>query len=295
MAEEILRLQPDKVKALIKQGKMGIVQAPSVERSSTSSDLVEFSRKLFEQDFLGPEIVEKTFGLSLSPGEIPPIQFTHQELDEAHRNDEILILRVPRTPDRSPLTMQKMQEILQPAFDATGNGKVLFPLDWYKNEDFFTQDRPRLGWALVAKKPVDTSKSKNFLEQSEILADYLKAVAYRNTNVPSNFAEAISELGRERQAIAGILGSDQKGASAKLVDLKINQLTRQTATETMYDLMMYFQNNGERLLPNIYTWTNTRTSDGSLVMVGRFDSNGVHVRSYWPDYSDPRVGVCPSR
>ncbi len=294
MAEEILRLPPDKVKALIKQGEMGIVSAPIVESRRGGNDLVEFSKKLFERDFLGPEAVEKTFGFSPRPEEVPPIQFTHQELDDAKNNGEVLILRVPRAADRSPLTIQKMQEILQPALDLANRGNVLLSTDWYENEDFFTQERPRPGWALVAKKPIEASKGKNFLEQSIALADYLESTAYRNNSVHEPLANAVQELLREKQAIADILGS-REPASAKLAQLSINELTRQTASEAIYDLMMYFQNNNERLMQREYTWTNSRASDGDLVYVGRFDSDGVNVYGSSPDDSYSDLGVCPSR
>lgn len=44
--------------------------------------------------------------------------------------------------------------------------------------------------------------------------------------------------------------------------------------------------------PVCYTWTSSRASDGGLVRVGGFDSDGSNVNEWEPGYSVSRVGVC---
>lgn len=44
-----------------------------------------------------------------------------------------------------------------------------------------------------------------------------------------------------------------------------------------------------------YTWTNSRDSDGDLVFVGCFDSDGAGVSRWKPGLSDSGMGVCFSR
>ena len=91
--------------------------------------------------------------------------------------------------------------------------------------------------------------------------------------------------GKTDAEISTLLGGGvwQKYAQ-ELGDLKINQLTRQTPSEVLYDLLMYFNVNG-RLLENKYTWTNRRASDGDLVSVGGFVADGAGARlrlGAWP-------------
>ncbi len=71
-----------------------------------------------------------------------------------------------------------------------------------------------------------------------------------------------------------------------LEGLQITELTRQTPAEALYDLVAYYQTMGERLLPNVYTWTKRRSSEGGLVDVGCFESDGVDV-----DASPPGTSV----
>ena len=80
-----------------------------------------------------------------------------------------------------------------------------------------------------------------------------------------------------------------------LEELKINRLTRRSPAEALYDLVVYFQNNGERLLPDTYSWTNRRNSSGSLVYVGYFESDGVVVSGDSPGESDSYFGDSFSR
>lgn len=44
-----------------------------------------------------------------------------------------------------------------------------------------------------------------------------------------------------------------------------------------------------------YTWTNSRDSDGRLLYVGLFDSDGSSVNDWHPRDSDSSMGVCFSR
>jgi len=59
--------------------------------------------------------------------------------------------------------------------------------------------------------------------------------------------------------------------------------------------MLYFQNTNERLLPDVYDRTNRRDSDGYLVYVGNFESDGVRVSRLRPGRSNSNLGVSFSR
>jgi hypothetical protein len=296
MAEEILRIAPDQVKKLIKQDKIKIVSpAPVVDTRPESGSSLEFSQRLFGRDFFGPNEVGHTFGVKVPPENTPQIPFSQEQLEVAKALDQKLILRVNKAADGQPLTMRKMGQILQPMFDQEGNGKILYNTDWYKGEGFFTKETPVFGWALAGKEVLPSTLGINYFDQTQALASHIKTTLFASGVFPPNYQVALDEFVAQEANIAKLINSNKEEAAKKLAGLQINQLMRQSAPEVLYDLLMTFRGSGERELKSTYTWTNTRASDGGLVVVGSFDSLGVLVPSRWPGYSDPRVGVCPSR
>ncbi len=256
------------------------------------------------KNFFGPAAVEKAFGLRLEAEQIPPIPFSQAELEHAKSLNQMLILRVDHAPDGQPLTMQKMQELLQPAFEEAGDGTILYETDWYEGEDFYTKEHPVLRWALVSKEVVPNSTNKNYLQQTDQLVTYLKDEVYQGQTVPEPYAEAIREYQGLRDQLAPLVTSnveaEWKQATQMLADLKLTQLTRQTPAEVLYDLLLVMQNSSDpedktRLLESMYTWTARRTSGGYLVSVGFFDAVGAGVGRWSPGIAHPALGVVFSR
>lgn len=293
MAEEILRLPPGTLKGWSKQGGIEVIAPKAPERSS-GGNLAEL-KQLFGNNFIGPDDIENAFGIRINPPEVPTVPFAPDELQRAKDLDQVLILRVDKAPDGSPLTMLKMQQMLQGKFDAASKGKVLYDISWYKDEDFFKKDIPRAGWALVSKELVPDTTNINYLQQTRALATYLQTQVFKGGTIPQKYQEAIQEFDGQEQQITGIISSKWREAATKLSRLKLNQLTRQTPTEVVYDLLAYFEATGERLLPDKVAWTNRQTSGGRLVRAGSFDSKGLTLLSWRPDNQNPDVGVCLSR
>ena len=119
--------------------------------------------------------------------------------------------------------------------------KYFFCVDWYKNEDFFTEEKTKEGMAVIGKNIIPETLDKNYEEQDKIL----------------------KELGSERRS----------------------------AVEIMYDIIQYKEKTGYYLLGSRYEWSSSRSSDGRIVGVGSFDSDGVNVNSHGPDYSNDGLGV----
>lgn len=293
MAEEILRLPPGTIKGFAKRGQIEVVTAPAVEKTA-SRDFAEWQR-LFGKSFLGSETIESTFGIRVDTKDVPASPFTRSELERAKNLDQRLILRVNRAPDGSPLTMAKMEQMLQDKFQRGGKGKIFYDKDWYKNEEFFTKDIPRPGWALVSGGVVSDSTSKNYLQQTETLVAYLQKEVFEGRSMPQLYQEAVAEFLRQRQDLGGLVSNNWQEAAKRLSHLKINQLARQTPVEVLYDLLMNFQGTSERLLSDKWTWTSRQASDGSLVDVGSFDSDGLYVGRWLPADAFGILGVCLSR
>lgn len=95
-----------------------------------------------------------------------------------------------------------------------------------------------------------------------------------------------------------ILTLEQKGKSwneCNEIATKENTLMFNFA-ELLYIMVEHEKQTGERLLGGWeYSWTSSRDSDGGLVDVGSFDSEGALVGSDSPGNSRALLGVCFSR
>ena len=253
------------------------------------------AKEILGQDFLGPDEVKAAFNNQLEIGEVPPIPFSPEDLKKAQELGQMLVLRIGKRADGRPLTMKGIGEAL--GEKTKDDGKVYLDTDWYKNEKFFTDDAEVIEtrWALVSKEVVDNSTDKNYLEQTDLLVDYLKDQLFKDAEIPEEFQGAIDEFTAKRSEIETTMESDWQKAAEQLAALKLNQIARRTPAEVAYDLMLHFQNTGERLLPDKYDWTNRRHSDGYLVRVGSFKSDGVNVDGCRPVTSYPFLGVVFSR
>ena len=249
-----------------------------------------------EADFLGPDAIEKTFGFM--PEVIPTLPFSEGDLERAKELNQFLVLRVNQTADGKPLTMKEINKMLEKQIKKEGKGKILFDTDWYKNEAFFTKDTPKLSWVLVSKAEIPDSTSKNYLQQTEQITDYLTNAVFKDMDldkVPPEYAEAMDEFEAQKAEIAGLITSNWQEAALRLSNLKINKLTRQSPVEALYDFLMYLQNNNSRLMENKYTWTYRRDSAGELVNFGYSAADGARVSRWTPDSVYGYLGVAFSR
>lgn len=278
--------------------KLGLTKTKpkSPERKREAGISIEQAKEILGEDVLGPEAVEATFGFR--PEDTPPIPFSVEELERAKELNQFLELRIDKTADGTPLDMNKMHALLQPEFTAGNKGKILNSYgqadSWYRNEDFL-KDTPRASWVLVSKDVIPNSLSKNFLQQTEVIANYLKTDIFKDKEMPEVYKEAVEEFEAKKASIQAILTSNWQEAAKQLSELKLNQLTRQLPVETMYDFLMYFKNNKKRLLESKHTWTYRRASDGGLVYFGYSAADGAGVNSWTPGAAHAYLGVAFSR
>ena len=271
----------------------------------TGIELSRATEIIGAESCFGPAAVEKAFGIRLEAERIPPIQFSESELKRAEELGQMLILRVDRTADGSALTMKKMSELLQPTFEQNEEKILYDEPDWYEEEVFYKEETPALSWALVSRETIPDSTSKNYLQQTDQLVTYLETEVFQGQSVPPPYSDALNEFRSVRAQIEPLVTSqieaEWKQASQMLADLKLNQLTRQTPAEVLYDMLVVIQNSTDpeektRLLENMYTWTARRGSvDGYLVGVGDFDADGADVGRWRPGDAHPAIGVVFSR
>lgn len=249
-------------------------EVPEAEEvAERGGPMVERAKEVLGRDFLGVEAIKKLeqelkkagVNVEFALDKLPPFLYTEEDLQTAKSFGEMLVLRpeaMLRGGREVPLTLIEFRELFRK--DPLGKMQtVVYSFrtdanDWYKGEKFATQaGEIKLGWSLVKKDVLDGSTNTTWNDQEQLLKQY--------------------EAGLRRKG-------------AKNVSIR-----RRTGAEAVYDELLYYVNTGERLLPDKYDWTQTRTSDGFLVYVGRFDSDGLNVSRYWPRNSDSSIGVCPSR
>ena len=99
------------------------------------------------REFMGPNEVEKAFGIKLESKDIPAIPFSKEELKRAKELGQFLILRTDKAPDGEDLTMIKMHKMLEKLFADKSKGKVLYdPSGWKASQKFFIKGKPEFKW-----------------------------------------------------------------------------------------------------------------------------------------------------
>lgn len=268
-----------------------------VVRGKESVNMKDAAELMGNGLYFGPEAAEKTWGIKLESEQVPLIPFPRAELERAREMGQMLILRVKKAPDGKPLSMRKQNELLKQKFADEDKGKVLYEDEgWKAIEEFFNQDTPELEWALATKGILPNSTNLNDLEQTQMLADYVKAV-FAGQEMPVEFVEALAEFEREKDSIAELfkdLDRNWQEAVRRTSELKLNQLVRRDPSEELHDTLDIFQNTGERINEGVYTRTSRRSSGGDLVGVGGFGREGAYVSSS-DGGAHPNVGVSFSR
>ncbi len=265
----------------------------------------EKAKEIMEENFFGYEEILKAWGPEVadtikdkdgSPRpawkeavkDTPPILYSEAELKDANKNGEMLILRVATDKSGKPLTMKRLNEIGQPRL-TSDEGKLLYKVDWFKDEDFYKNKSLTSEWALVKKDFVPGSTGKDYIEQTRVLRDYLKGLGTLTKEELGECSDAILN------SIRDLMKFDMKAASRQLSDLLVNKNHRRSPGEILYDWMLLFKNGKGRLLEKTYDWSSARTSDGRLVNFGYADAGGAYVYGYHPVYSSDFLGVVSVR
>ncbi len=250
---------------------------------------IKTAKKIMGSDnFLGPKEVFNTFGVKLKRSEIPPIPFSKRELETAAELNQKMILRIGTAKDGAPLTIKKMEEELLREGFYTGD-EILFNVKWCRDEGFFIAVTPaslKAQWALISMEVIPDSTNKNYLEQTEVLVDFLQTeiMPTLSKSKKVKYEEAIAEFNSKKEMIQGLMdGWLLEEAGKQLVRLKSNQMTRQTASQALYDMLLTLDNKSEILLAGGHAWTTARDFSGKLVYVSCSRSVGAV-------YADQRFG-----
>lgn len=249
---------------------------------------------LGKENVLGPKEVEKTFGVRVE--NIPEIPFSPEELERAREMNMMLVLRVDKTKDGKPMSLEAMNEIVADRWDTERKGRLLDTAEGWRDSvlgsEAYSTTSVSAGWALTTKDVLPNSTKKNYIEQTEIIVQSLRENVFKGMEIPKHFVDAIAEFESKKDYFAELMGRDPEKAAQELAELSITKLTRATIQDCIYDLALYYDTYGKRLLGNRYAWSGSLSWDGSLVDLGGFAGRGVGGCNRWgPDVCRDDVGV----
>lgn len=255
----------------------------------------EMAKRIMGKDFLGAEAVNKAWECVLKDEDLPKIPFSRQELWEAKERGEFLIFRIDyRT---VPLTMKVMNEFQEEYFKEQFV-KFLLDKDKLEGQDFYDKQVPRYGWALVGKGVIENTKDENAIEQLEIVIDYLKNEVYKDRPLPPEYQEAVEEYEKKKNEPDIKRYGWGRLKVTDFMELKINQLTKQTPVEFFYDILTYYlANRGERIMergPSAFL-NGAFNGSGQLIFAGNFTTNGLNVGERNLSVSHNYLGLTLSR
>ena len=261
------------------------------------------AKEIMGVNFFGPEEVNAVLGLEFPKGRIPEITFSKEVLENLKDTHQLILYgggyrKIPETGGYFGVNGQEFDARLQnKKKDGT---KLLYDVDWYKNEEFFTRDSSELQWKIVSKDLIPNSTSKNYLEQTSILADCVRNMYDDDSKAPSEVKDALLEWNRLKhdpqkftELQKNVVSSDEvewKSAADTLEKLKLTQMFRESFIEWFYRTALTERATGERLLPNKYSWTKSRASFGYFVRAGYFGGGGGNVFGWGPGVSYSNIG-----
>ena len=123
----------------------------------------------------------------------------------------------------------------------------------------------------------------------------MKGLYDRKNPIPTDIAAMIK--GAKKLAINiskdGESGEESlwKPAAEKLSLLPLNLHFRESFPELLYRLVLIDRARGVQLLQHMYSWTNSRSSDGGLVSGGLFDAGGAGVGGSEPGFAYSSIGL----
>lgn len=281
---------------------------------------VDTAKKILGKNLLGPEEIKNTFGINLKDTDpcIPySIPYTVDQLKKAKLSNKLLVFFTSKTNGGELLDIESMINLtrkrLQPII-GIGENETLrnYSSSISVKGETLPLQRPYSDfWALVNTKFVPGSVGKNYLDQTEKIAEYLQNDLVPNIKEPLRlyqykkfqYYQAIEEFNKEKSDIRNIMSKHYKknDACEKLISLQINQL-RLSVTEYVYIELISLLINNKRFLKThsgITTRTYTPFShlgknfNDHLIAIGNKAMNHIPYGIYnWEPYDyDPEIGV----
>lgn len=242
------------------------------------------AERVLKDDFLGIDAVNTLPGVKLEKA--PPLVWK-----DGTPISERYIEGIAERKNQLILDAGLSLKTIQDGTSRFHNGKPMWynKNGWFKNEPFSTETTS-LRWRETSPDVIPGTLEKNYLEQTDVFAEYLKQYF---KGMPEA-ERAIDEFDKKRADIERLMRTDWQAASQALANLTINKLFRTSPRQDVQDIAL---NNakGKIILPDTYNWMNARTSRGVFVGVGYSAYGGALVDRHDPRYSSSIIGARFSR
>jgi predicted translin family RNA/ssDNA-binding protein len=267
---------------------------------------IEEAKEIMGNNFLGPEVAKTALGIEFK-GEIPPIEFSPEileKLKDTHR----LVFYFDKfsygQEDGIVMTGKKLYEMLYEILKGKKkDGAEIMDRyiegPWFNNEKFFTEETPNIGWKLVSKAIIPKSTNKNYLEQTDCIAETIRNLYGDVLKIPDDVGQALKEWGDLKNDTEeytklqnDIVSSDEerwKSVGDALDSLKLTKMFRESVLEWFYWMVLNESINDGKIMNDHNLWTKSRTISGTFVRVDRSTAGGpLHIDGDWPTerYSD---------
>lgn len=125
---------------------------------------------LGEKNIFGAERVKEEFGVELAT--IPEIPFSKTDIEQAKNVGEVLMLRVNRFDNGTPITIKNLVERSRGRGESTLSSvsDISDELDWVEGMAFQEVTTPALEWKLVRTQPIEETKHLSFDAQRSFMA-----------------------------------------------------------------------------------------------------------------------------
>ncbi len=283
--ENLLPFDPNKVPDLIKQGKVKVITAPlpPIVEPIGGIRSNEQAKQLFGEDFLGEEAIHimeqkcQIKGINVT-FEIPQIGSFDSNAFRFGLSDEIL-----ETAKADEATGRARMVVLRPEFmtvDGERKPVTLLNLrDLFRKEEQDPDDANEI--IVTDNNPFSDGAGEAIFYDQDWYDDeeFAKQPLRPGFGLPTKevIDDSLSKKWGEQQA------------------LLLPEERRREPVEVAWDAILYYAATGKKVLKQTWDWTGQRTSDGYLVYVGYFGSDGLVVRSWDPGDAGEGVGVCPAR
>lgn len=222
----------------------------------TATTDVQVAKGILADAMIGPDDLRAVFGPIdlVDQSRFVSVPFSVDELDQAKRAGDFLILRAPASDGRA-ITLLWLIERFPDDFDATALRQTgyLLRTEWgIALEPLAGTETCAPQWALVSREILEASRNQNRTEQVECLHRHAA----------------------QRQAEG--------------------RVRRRSAIEAAFDLIAVYRLRGERLLGHTWDWSSSRTIDGGYLNVGHFDEQGLQIFSFSEGIRHGELGVCPN-
>ncbi len=222
---------------------------PGLTSENEVARILENSKELIgSENYFGPEDIEKTFGIHLESHDIPAIQYTDAELEQAKENDEQLILRIGTLPDGQPVTLERLnnylknrgKRVIDESDEELGHAKRL-------DMEYYTQETQAARWVLTQAKKIEGTERLSYDAQQAFMRSDFEALQKALQRIPQAWVnERLPQDTFSTSSMVTLPTVDDLKTIREKISL---DTSLPTAVEAVYDLLLR-KSRGENVLPN---------------------------------------------